>query len=111
LTVWSIEKAREYFKGSKPNDEEGDKVEVMWKQIEGNDSTVSFSKSDMEKMKAKMGDLVYLSDKRKWFGGLKSIHSVFGEPHEECGLVYLTADQLRQGLFVEGKFLIVEKEM
>jgi len=111
LTVWSIEKAREYFKGGKPNDDIGEKVEISWKQIEGDDSKVSFSKSDMEKMKAKVGDLVYLSDKRKWLGGLKSIHSVFGEPHEENGLVYLTADQLRQGLFVEGKVLVVEKEM
>ena len=111
LTVWSIEKSREYFKGGKPNDDNGEKVEISWKQIEGDDSKVSFSKSDMEKMKAKVGDLVYLSDKRKWLGGLKSIHSVFGESHEENGLVYLTADQLRQGLFVEGKVLVVEKEM
>ena len=44
LTVWSIEKAREYYKGGKLNDEEGEKVEVKWKQIEGDDSTVSFSK-------------------------------------------------------------------
>ncbi len=111
LTVWTIEKAREYFKGGKPNDEEGEKVEVTWKQIEGDDPNVSFSKSDMEKMKAEVGDLVYLSDKRKWLGGLKSIHSVFGKPHEEDGLVYLTSDQFKQGHFIEGKLLEAEKEM
>ena len=61
-----IEKAREYYKGSKPNDEEGEKVEVTWKQIEGDDSTVLFSKSDMEKMKAKVGDLVYWLQFNTW---------------------------------------------
>ena len=101
LTVWSIEKAREYFKGSKPNDEKGEKVEVTWKQMDGNDSEITFSMSDMGKMKANVGDLIYLSDKRKWLGGLKSIHSVFGEPHDEDGQV----------LFVEGKVLVGEKEM
>ena len=111
LTVWSIEKAREYFKGSKPNDEEGEKVEVTWKQMDGNDSEITFSMSDMGKMKANVGDLIYLSDKRKWLGGLKSVHSVFGEPHDEDGQVYLTSDQIRQGLFVEGKVLVGEKEM
>ena len=111
LTVWSIEKAREYFKGSKPNDEKGEKVEVTWKQMDGNDSEITFSMSDMGKMKANVGDLIYLSDKRKWLGGLKSIHSVFGEPHDEDGQIYLTSDQIRQGLFVEGKVLVGEKEM
>ena len=67
--------------------------------------------SDMGKMKANVGDLIYLSDKRKWLGGLKSIHSVFGEPHDEDGQVYLTSDQIRHGLFVEGKVLVGEKEM
>ena len=62
-------------------------------------------------MNAHPGDLVYLSDKRKWLGGLKSIHSVFGKPHDESGMVYLTSEQISHGLFVSGRILEAEKEM
>jgi SSS family solute:Na+ symporter len=111
LTVWSLSKTKEYFKGSKINDAEGEKVKVQWKQKPGDDDTVNFSTTEMVKMKANPGDLVYLTDARKWFGGLKSIHSVFGEPHNENGIVYVTKDHFEQGQFVKNKVLIAEKEM
>ena len=62
-------------------------------------------------MAANKGDLVYVSDSRKWLGGLKSIHSVYGEPHEEGGIVYISEEQLGHGQFVKDKSLIAEKEM
>jgi SSS family solute:Na+ symporter len=111
LTVWSLSKTKEYFKGSKINDVEGEKVKVQWKQKTGDDDTVNFSTTEMVKMKANPGDLVYLTDARKWFGGLKSIHSVFGEPHNENGIVYVIKDHIEQGQFVKDKALIAEKEM
>lgn len=48
----------------------------------------------MVKMKANSGDLFYLTDTRKWLGGLKSIHSVFGEPHKENGIVYVNKENV-----------------
>ena len=42
----------------------------------------------MVKMKANIGDLVYLSDTQRWIGGLKSIHSVFGKPDTDDGIIY-----------------------
>jgi len=111
LTAASIDDARKFFKGGKPNDSEGEKVKVTWKLVDGDDSIVRFSTFDMGKMSAEAGDLVYVSDKRMWLGGLKSIHSVYGEPHDETGMIYLTSDQVQQGLFVEGKLLVAEKEM
>ena len=80
LTVWSLNKAREYFKGGAPNDRPGEKVTVEWVVNEGEDDIVQFSINDMDVMSADVGDLAYLSDERKWLGGLKSFHSVFGEP-------------------------------
>lgn len=65
----------------------------------------------MVKMKANPDDLVYLTDTRKWLGGLKSVHSVFGEPHNENGIVYVTKDHIEQGQFVVQKLLLAEKEM
>jgi len=111
LTAGSIEEARKFFKDGEPNDKEGEKVFVHFKQAEGKESVVCFSKESMERMNAQPGDLVYLSDKRKWLGGLKSIHSVFGKPHDEPGVVYLTSEQVSHGLFVSGRILEAEKEM
>ena len=111
LTASSIQDARRFFKGSEPNDIEGEKVSVQYKVIDGEDDEIRFSKDDMKAMAANQGDLVYLCDKRKWLGGLKSIHSIYGEPHNENGIVYITDEQKKSGIFAEGKILIAEKEL
>ncbi|MBT3253920.1 MAG: sodium:solute symporter family protein [Candidatus Marinimicrobia bacterium] len=111
LTASSIQLARKQFKGSEPNDVEGENVIVQWKVIEADESTMSFSSKDMSLMKANQGDLVYLCDKRGWLGGLKSVHASYAEPHDEEGVVYLTQDLAESGLFVKGRELRAEKEM
>ncbi len=111
LTASSIQIARKQFKGSEPNDAEGENVLVHWKLIEGDTATMSFSATDMSLMKANPGDLVYLSDKRGWLGGLKSVHASYAEAHEEDGVVYMTPDLVESGLFVKGRDLRAEKEM
>ncbi|MGQ9643914.1 MAG: sodium:solute symporter family protein [Ignavibacterium sp.] len=111
LTAWSIRKAKEYFKGSKLNEREGEKIKVHWKLKDSKDNTIHFSKNDMKRMAAEVGDLVYISDARRYLGGLKSVHTIYGEPHDEEGIVYITSEHLAQGQFVKGKLLIAEKEM
>ena len=111
LTVWSLAKTKENFKGSKINDAEGEKVQIHWKVKSGEEDIVNFSTADMAKMKANIGDLVYITDIRRWFGGLKSVHSVYGKPHDEDGIVYVTEDHIKQGQFVKDKLLSAEKEM
>ena len=111
LTVWSIAAAKAAFKGSTPNEQLGEKIEVKFRLMDHDFDKVLFSKKDLSRMAAEVGDLVYLSDKRKWLGGLKSIHSEYGEPHDEEGVVYINRDHLDHGLFDEGKSLIAEKEM
>ena len=99
------------FKGSEPNDEVGEKIEVDCKINNQDDSKIYFSKKDMKRMSANPGDLVYLCDKRKWLGGLKSIHSVYGDPHNDDGIVYINQSQSETGLFSDGYILVAEKEM
>ena len=111
LTVWSIAAAKAAFKGSTPNEQLGEKIEVKFRLLDHDFDKVLFSKKDLSRMAAEVGDLVYLSDKRKWLGGLKSIHSEYGEPHDEEGVVFINRDHLDNGLFDEGKSLIAEKEM
>ena len=107
----SIERARTMFKGSELNDRIGEKIEVHYKSEDGSENRIRFSKNDMAKMSAEVGDLVYISDKRKWLGGLKSIHSTYGEFHDEDGVVYIGVQNIKSGLFDEGRVLIAEKEM
>lgn len=111
LTTWSIKKAKEMFKGGKLNEREGKIIEVHWKLKEGEDDTINFSKNDMQLMSSEPGDLVYISDKRKYLGGLKSIHTTYGEPHNEDGIVYINNEHIQSGLFIKGKILTAEKEM
>ena len=72
---------------------------------------MEFSINDMEVMAADVGDLVYLADERKWLGGLKSIHSVYGEPHTEDGTVYITQTHVERGMFDPERKLSAEKEL
>jgi SSS family solute:Na+ symporter len=111
LTAWSISKAREMFKGRKVNDREGETIKINWKITPGDEETINFSKNDMQKMQAEAGDLVYICDARKRLGGLKSVHAVYGEAHDEDGIVYITEEYQKQGQFVEGRILTAEKEM
>jgi SSS family solute:Na+ symporter len=111
LTAWSIHRAKEMFKGRKLNEKEGETIKIIWRKKSDDSDTANFSKKDMEKMEAEPGDLVYLCDARWYLGGLKSIHTVYGEPHEEDGVVYLNKEHLTNSQFVEGRYLTAEKEM
>jgi len=111
LTVWGIAKAKETFKGSKVNERDGERIKVNWKLQDDADDLMHFSKNDMAKMAADPGDLVYICDVRKIFGGLKSCHSTYGDPHDEDGIVYITQEHIDQGQFVKGKPVTAEMEM
>ena len=111
LTVYDVADLKANFKGGKVNEDEGEIVIVDWEISDSDENVIKFSKNDMERMKAEVGDLVYLCDNRKWLGGLKSIHSVYGNPHDEDGVVIITNEQQQSGLFDKGKKLFGEKEM
>lgn len=111
LTALSLESAKRMFKGSDINDTEGQIVEIQYQLDEELGKDIRFSQNDMDKMAANVGDLVYVSDRRKWLGGLKSIHAVYGEPHAEDGIVYMSQSNIESGLFDEGRILEAEKEM
>ena len=111
LTVYDVADLKANFKGGKVNEDEGEIVIVDWEISDSDENVIKFSKNDMERMKAEVGDLVYLCDNRKWLGGLKSIHSVYGNPHDEDGVVIITNEQQQSGLFDKGRKLFGEKEM
>ena len=111
LTIFDVHNLKSIFKGSPVNEEKGETINLNWKIKENESDLVFFSKNDMEKMKANPGDLVFIEDSRWWLGGLKSVHSVYGNPHNEDGLVYINNNHLNHAQFVEGLKLKAEKEM
>lgn len=111
LTAWSIHRAKEIFKGGKVNEREGEVITAHWRVRKDNEDYISVSKADMKKMEAEVGDLVYVCDRRKYLGGLKSFHSKYGEPHEENGVVYIGEEHRLSAQFQESKLVTVEKEM
>ena len=111
LTAWSIHRAKEIFKGDKINEREGEIVKAHWKLRDDNEDYINVSQKEMKSMKAEVGDLVYLCDARKYLGGLKSVHTKLGEPHNEESIVYIGNEHKLSALFQEGKILYVEKEM
>ena len=111
LTVWSVRRAKELFKGSKVNEREGKKVFVKWRLRDDDKDVINLSKEDMKEMAAEVGDIVYLCDARKYLGGLKSVHTRAGEPHDDKGLVFISKEHELSALFQEDKMLYAEKEM
>jgi hypothetical protein len=111
LTIWSIKRAKELFKGGKVNEKEGKKVYVKWRLRKDDENVINLSNEDMKLMAADVGDMVYLCDARKYLGGLKSVHTRVGEPHEDKGLVFISKEHKLSALFQEDKMLYAEKEM
>jgi SSS family solute:Na+ symporter len=111
LTVFDVKKLKEIFKGSPVNDKKGEKVKVKFILDQKDLDSVRFSEKDMNTMKAKPGDLVYLCDSRTWLGGLKSVHSVYGKPHQQDGIVFISSKHQERGLFEIDRELSAEKEM
>lgn len=71
-------------------------------------ATVRLPPGDMNRLKARTGDLLYIADARRWLGGLRSIHARDGQPHDANG-VLIASDAYESGNFVPGRPVIVEK--
>jgi hypothetical protein len=62
----------------------------------------------LERMAARPGDIVYVSDRRWWFGGLRSVHLKAGEPGPE-GEMRIGPDALATAHLHDGQQVVVEK--
>ena len=70
---------------------------------------VRCSQQDMDRMKAKEGDLLYVSDSRWWLGGLRSSHCRAGTPHGDPGVILMNAEAYDAGSFLTGRGVRIEK--
>jgi SSS family solute:Na+ symporter len=65
--------------------------------------------AQMDRLKARPGDLLYVADARRWLGGLRSLHCRAGQPHERGPVVLMAAAAFNSGSFVPGRAVRVEK--
>jgi len=112
LTMWTAESARRFFKGGEPNDRPGRRITLGWAVDESlPKGTASVDGEQLEALAADPGDLVYVCDRRRWLGGLRSAHARLGQPHAGGGVVRLAPDVAAAGHFVPGRLVTVEKEL
>jgi len=110
LVVDSIDAAKRAFKGTgEPNDHIKGKKATLTIHVE-NIEGVRVSQKIMDRLKANIGDIIYLADSRWWFGGLRSVKLVAGEPHsEQDRVVILSAASLEEGNLDPARLLRAEK--
>lgn len=111
LTLWTLKDARSMFKGGKPNDKVGFRQMVTWEvNPELPEGTVQLDTETLHHMAAEDGDLVYVCDRRKWLGGLRSAHAKIDGTHGLGETVILATDVADNGHFLPGQMVTIEKE-
>ena len=60
-------------------------------------------------MQAKVGDIIYVSDARWYFGGLRSVHLKVTGTHNKEGSIVLPPEALETARFDMNKDMTVEK--
>lgn len=98
------------FKGASLNRVPGGRVylEVATDAGIEDDEIVRVPEAQMKAMRAGVGDLAYVCDRRWWYGGLRSVHGKFGAP-AEGGRALLSPGAMRRGHFVDGERVWAEK--
>jgi len=120
--VWdSVDEAKRAFKGGEPNEAPGEKVrpavkvgetkeQVQWVGgVEVRRQTIRLDEGAMERMAARPGDLLFISNPAWWHGGLRATHAVAGEPTAKQGVVEVSKDLLGILHVREGGAVVVEK--
>ncbi|HUU98487.1 MAG TPA: sodium/solute symporter [Phycisphaerae bacterium] len=131
LWIGSMHLARKFFKGGQPNFEIGQKIVAGLKmsaegttrpgaeeirmpdapahQPPASYAVVRLATADMERMKVKPGDLLYVGDSRRWLGGLRSLHCRAGQPHDQGNVVLISEEAFKAGSFIPTRPVRVEK--
>jgi len=111
VTGTELDAMRQY-KGGEVNRRPGKKarLRVAVDTTLSDDELCVVPQSALDTMAADPGDLLYVCDKRWWFGGLRSVHVKAGEPGPE-DLVKLTPGALAVAHIRSGQDVTVEKIM
>ncbi len=109
LMVGTLNKAKEKYKGAPVNEIEGKKATVTLsvnKEIE----ELSTTQDVADLLSARKGDIVYVSDARRWLGGLRSVHARVSAIHEGDPFeVWISPMLVKQGNLILNRKHRIEK--
>ena len=109
LTVGTLESAKMLFKGAPINEKEGKKA-VGSVIIDETVEEISIPSAMADRMKADVGDIIYLADSRWWLGGLRSVHTPISAIHgDDDGSIHLTSALVREGSLLIKRKHTIEK--
>lgn len=109
LVVGTLNRAKALYKGGPINEEEGKKITGVL-GVNVHVEAISITLHMLNTLKAKIGDLVYLEDGRKWLGGLRSVHTKITNVHSDDDRhIYVNPSLVAEGELVEGRMHRVEK--
>ncbi len=112
LTVGTIDKAIFSFKGGEPNYAPSPPVRALSLCLDEEvpDGRVALSKEVGKKLKANIGDMIYVSDNRRFLGGFRSghfkLHSFHNKGVED---VVMSQNSLKRSYMLAHKKVFVEK--
>jgi SSS family solute:Na+ symporter len=107
--VWAtLGKAKALFKGGVPNEAAGKRAKLPLRLVEVEGDVVRLPQSAMERMAAKVGDLVFVDHPNPLYGGLRGSHAKLGEPVEGDAAVVPKALAV-DGHFARQKRVVLEK--
>lgn len=112
LTIWSMDKAMELYKGGKPSFERGIKLKALnWKIDNSLElDQITLNKTDARKMAVHNGDIIFIEDDRWWMGGLRSAHTKLAGNHElEDGTVCMSQKTFDRAMFLTDQKIRAEK--
>jgi hypothetical protein len=109
LVVGTLDRAKEAYKGAPANEIEGQQV-LVTVLIDREIQEIGISSRVAELLSARKGDIVYLSDARRWLGGLRSVHAKIsaiydGSSHE----VRISPALIEQGNLIVDRKHRIEK--
>jgi SSS family solute:Na+ symporter len=107
LVVGTLDKAKEQYKGAPANEVEGQEV-VVTLRADNEIQELCISARVAELLSAWEGDVVYVSDARRWLGGLRSVHAKVSTIQEGDSLDLEISPELvkRGNLFLDRKHRI-----
>lgn len=108
LTIDTMADAKRIFKGGEPNENiTGEAHKVNFDA--SNDKGLFLPNYLVEKLNAKIGDILYISDSRWYLGGLNSVHTkLTGVLDGPSNQILISKDLIEEGHFISGKTLTVE---
>ncbi len=110
LSLTSRHTLMSLFKGGKPNLDPGKPVLAsLEKNTQLSEEEIRISPRVAEKMNARVGDLLYIEDERRWLGGLKSVHGRLKEIAEGTEEVQISGDLIERGRFDANRSIRIRK--